>query len=131
MTKIFSNIKNERYKVEIKSSTNNVVIADEPLDKGGRDIGFSPYELLASALAACTCITLKMYANHKGWNVDEVNIEIELEKDEKENKTIIHRKIILIGDLDEMQKARLLTVANSCPIHKILSNPIEIKTELK
>lgn len=131
MAKISSSIKNELYKVEITSPTGNVVIADEPLALGGKDLGFSPKELLASALAACTSATLKMYANRKGWDLEEVKLEIELERDEKEKKTVINRKLILLGNLDETQKSRLLTIANSCPIHKILSNPIEIHTQLE
>jgi putative redox protein len=74
--------------------------------------------------------TVKMFADRKGWIVEEVKLEIELEPDEKENKTIIRRKIDFVGNLDDTQKARLMIVANACPIHKILSRPIEINTEL-
>lgn len=130
MAKITSSIKQELYKVEIKSPTGNVVIADEPVDKGGKDLGFSPKELLASALATCTSATVKMYADRKEWDLEEVKLEIALERDEKENKTIINRKIDFVGNLDDDQKSRLLKVANTCPIHKILSNPIEINTEV-
>ncbi len=130
MAKIASSIKKELYKVEIKSPSGNIVIADEPIDKGGKDLGFSPKELLASGLAACTSATVKMYADRKGWDLEEVKLEIELERDENENKTVISRKLILLGNLDETQRSRLLTVANSCPVHKILSNPIEINTQL-
>src|SRR5690606_28129136 len=130
MAKIVSSIKNELYKVEIKSSTGNIVIADEPIALGGKDLGFSPKELLASALAACTSATIRMYADRKGWELDEVKLEIELEFDSNGNKTAINRKMELTGNLDEAQKAILLKVANSCPIHKILSNPIEIHTEI-
>jgi putative redox protein len=130
MAKITSTIKNELYKVEITSPSSNVVIADEPVVMGGKDLGFSPKELLASALAACTSATLRMYANHKGWELEEVKLEIELEFDSKENKTFIIRKLELIGNLDETQRIRLLKVAESCPIHKILTNQIEINTQV-
>jgi putative redox protein len=130
MAKVSSSIKNELYKIEIKSPTGNVVIADEPVAQGGKDLGFSPKELLASALAACTSATVRMYADRKGWELQEVKLEIELEKDDKENKTVIGRKMELLGKLDETQRATLLKVANSCPVHKILSNPIEINTQL-
>ncbi len=128
MAKVSSHIGKELYKIEIKSPTGNVVIADEPVEKGGKDLGFSPKELLASALAACTSATVRMYVDRKGWALDEVNIDIELERDEEANKTIITRKLEFIGNLNEEQKTRLLAVANSCPVHKILSNPIEIET---
>ena len=130
MAKISSSIKKEPYKIEITSPTGNVVIADEPLSAGGKDLGFSPKELLASALAACTSATVKMYADRKGWGLEEVKLEIELERNEEANETIINRKMQLLGNLDETQKERLLKVANSCPVHKILSNPILINTQL-
>lgn len=130
MTKISSSIKSQLYKIEITSPTGNVVIADEPIAQGGRDLGFSPNELLASALAACTSATLRMYADRKGWELQEVKIEMELERDEKENKTVILRKLELIGNLDEVQRTRLMKIAESCPVHKILTNPIEINTQL-
>ena len=130
MAKVSSSIKNVPYRIEIKSPTGNVVIADEPVDKGGKDAGFSPKELLASALAACTSATVRMYADNKGWPLEEVKIDIELERDEAANRTVIGRKIQFIGDLDDDQKKRLLAVAKACPVHKILSNPIEINTSL-
>lgn len=130
MAKVSSSIKNELYRIEIKSPTGNVVIADEPLDKGGKDVGFSPKELLASALAACTSATVRMYAERKQWPLDEVRIDIDLEHDESANKTVINRDIHFIGDLDEGQRKRLLAVANACPVHKILTNRIEINTTM-
>jgi putative redox protein len=105
-------------------------VADEPISKGGKDTGFSPKELLAAALAACTSATVRMYADKKEWALQEIKLEIDLERDEDQNKTVISRKIEFIGDLDEAQRTRLLRVAESCPVHKILSNPIEIHTQL-
>ena len=72
MTKVSSNIGKELYKIEIKSPTGNIVIADEPVEKGGKDKGFSPFELLVSSLAACTSATVRMYADRKGWELDEI-----------------------------------------------------------
>ncbi|ADY51179.1 OsmC family protein [Pseudopedobacter saltans DSM 12145] len=118
----------EPYKVEITSNSGNMLIADEPESKGGKNKGFSPKELLISALAACTSATVKMYADRKQWNLKEIKTVIELESDDVSNKTIINRKVSFIGDLDEKQRERLIAVANACPLHKILSNPIEINT---
>ncbi|MCO6501156.1 MAG: OsmC family protein [Vicingus serpentipes] len=131
MAKISSSIKKENYKIEITSPTGNVVIADEPIDMGGKNLGFSPKELLASALAACTSATVKMYADRKEWDLQEVKIDVELEFIKENNKTEINRKIEFIGNLDEAQRNRLLAIANTCPVHKILSNPIEIKSQLE
>lgn len=130
MAKISSNIGKELYKIEIKSPTGNVVIADEPETLGGKDLGFSPNELLAASLAACTAATLRMYADRKGWDLTEVKIKINLEWDDQAKKTNISRELELIGNLDEAQKARLFSIAEKCPVHKMLSNPIEISTQL-
>ncbi len=130
MARIFSSIKQENYKIEIQTPSGNVLIADEPIEAGGQNLGFSPKELLASALAACTSATLKMYADRKAWKLQEVKIQIDLDYIKEENKTVIHRKLELMGNLDESQKRRLLEIANLCPVHKLLTNPIEIHTEL-
>lgn len=129
MNKITANIGTELYKTEIESET-NLIISDEPKSSGGQDLGFAPYELLASSLAACTAITLRMYANRKGWELTDVKVEVSFETDSLENKFKIVRDIQLLGNLDEDQQARLLIIANKCPIHKILTNPIEITTAL-
>ena len=130
MAKVSASIGTEPYKTEITSPTGNTVIADEPVESGGKKLGFSPSELLAASLSACTSATLRMYADRKGWDLKAVSLEVEVERDEEANKTFIHRSLELTGNLDEAQRSRLLAIANKCPIHKILSNPIEIVTEL-
>ncbi len=81
MTNVSATIGKELYKIEIKSPSGNMVIADEPIDKGGKNLGFSPKELLVSALAACTSATVRMYADRKGWDLEKLNIQIELIED--------------------------------------------------
>ena len=130
MDKITAHIGTALYKTEIKSATHSI-ISDEPESVGGMDLGFTPDELLASSLAACTSITLRMYANRKGWDLTDIKVEINLDNHPTEQKTVITRSIQLIGNLDEEQKTRLLYIADKCPIHKILTNPIEITTDLK
>lgn len=129
MGKIIASIGAELYKTEIQSET-NFIISDEPESNGGKDLGFAPKELLASSLAACTCITLRMYANRKGWDLTDVKVEVTFETDSVENKFKIMRNIQLFGNLENDQKKRLINIADKCPIHKILTNPIEITTEL-
>lgn len=128
MASISANIEKELYRIEIKTPTGNILFADEPIEKGGLDKGFSPRELLASSLAACTCATVRMYADRKTWELDKVNISIELT--EEDGQTKFTRNLEFIGKLDDTQRARLLTVANACPIHKILSGTIVIETTL-
>lgn len=130
MIKAFAHLAKDLYKTELKSSGGNTLIADEPLEHGGKDLGFSPKELLCAALASCTVITLRMYANHKQWDLQEINVDVEMERDDKNNVTLIKRKVEYIGILNEEQITRLTQVANSCPVHKILSSSVEIKTEV-
>jgi putative redox protein len=131
MANVKSIIKNELYKVEITSATGNKIIADEPPENGGNDLGFSPSELLISALAACTSATVTMYAQRKKWQLSEVRTAIDLEWDAEAKKTVIHRKMDFLGNLDEAQITRLGQIANLCPVHKILTHPIEILSDIE
>ncbi|MHA8087366.1 OsmC family protein [Aquirufa sp. Wall-65K1] len=130
MGKIRSNSGPAPFQVEIHSDSGNQILADEPLELGGGNLGFSPDELVRAALAACTTATLQMYANRKGWDLKEVNLEIDMVWDKELSKTTIHRNIQLSGNLDEAQRERLLSIANMCPIHKVYSHPIEIISNL-
>ena len=117
----------DHFKTEIISNSHSV-IADEPTDLGGTGQGSSPSEFLLVALASCTAITLRMYADRKKWSLDKIEVEVNLEK--ADNKTLFTREALLEGALDEEQRERLLQIANACPVHKTLTNPIEISTKL-
>lgn len=130
MAVIHSVIRSAKYATEITTLRGNTIIADEPFELGGENLGLSPEELLAAALAACTSITLRMYANRKEWQLNEVKIEVEVKRDTIKNGTIFWRKLMLTGNLDETQKERLVQIANACPVHKILSNNIDIVTSV-
>ena len=80
------------------------------------------------SLASCTAITLRMYADRKQWNVSKIKVEVASEK--MDNKTFFKREILIEGDIKEDQRQRLLQIANSCPVHRVLTNPIEISTIL-
>lgn len=130
MDTIEAQIDTRLYRTEITSASGNILIADEPQQMGGKNLGLNPTELLASSLASCTVITLRMYINRKQWNVSEINVKIDFERDSERNVSLFTRKIEVIGEVDEAQRQRLETIANSCPIHKVLTHSIEIKTTL-
>ena len=71
-----------------------------------------------------------MYINRKQWDVSEINIKVDFERDSNQNVSLFTRKIEIIGEVDQTQRQRLETIANSCPIHKTLTHSIEIKTTL-
>ena len=106
---------------------------DEPVAKGGGDTAPNPMEVVLSALGACTTVTLQMYADHKGWDLQEVKVDLVLDPEEPkagEARQIV-RQVHIAGDLDDTQKARLLKVAESCPVHKLLVGDINIQTALQ
>lgn len=105
------------------------IVADEPIDKGGKDTGFTPKELLASSLASCTAITLKMYADRKDWKTGEISVTVDLNENEDQSYAFC-RKISIQNELSVEQHKRILSVANACPVHKILSGTISIETQL-
>jgi len=127
MANVKAEIGTEHFSTNIRTNK-NVLIADEPLINGGKESGFSPSELLAASLASCTAITLRMYADRKTWPLEKLEVDVDVSRDEENNLSNIKRSIRFFGALDAEQKQRLLDIANKCPIHKILSNHINIQT---
>jgi putative redox protein len=113
----------------IVTSDNHTIIADEPEELGGTDKGMSPYNLLLASLASCTVITLRMYIDRKMWIVDEIAINLDLFKNQ--NGVLIESKLAFKGEITDEQRKRLITIANACPIHKILVGTIVINTGIE
>lgn len=124
-----AHIKKDHYATSIKAGK-NAIIADEPRDLGGTETGLSPDELLLAALSACTAITLRMYADRKGWQLDEVMVHCTLERNREKNTTQVEKQIELIGDLSEDERKRMMVIADKCPTHQLLTHPINISSRL-
>jgi len=131
MNNIQSKTKAANFEIEITSDSGHTITSDEPEKVGGKNKGMSPDELIISALASCTSATLKMYAQHKEWNLEGVNTSIEMIPGENKGELPhIQRTIELLGDLDEEQRGRMLVIANKCPVHKMLSGELKIESDL-
>ena len=103
-------------------------LSDAYSTNGGNGTGPTPHEYLGAALAACTSMTLKMYASHKSMNLENAVVTVDIERvNDVETFT---RDIQLQGSLSAEEKERLIEIANKCPIHKALAGEIQIKTQL-
>jgi putative redox protein len=107
---------------------NDHFVSDIDEAKGGNSSGPSPHEYLGAALAACTGMTLKMYAQRKSWDLQDAIVTVDIERANDIEK--FKRSIKLVGVVDAEQSQRLLEIANKCPVHKALTGTIEINTEL-
>ncbi|MET3732413.1 OsmC family protein [Moheibacter stercoris] len=121
--------KKENYRTQIQTDPHHFIV-DEPISVGGKDFGPSPGELLAASLASCSSITVKLYADRKGWDLQEVEVEVDFERDAKFNVTKFTKKLKFTGDLSQEQIDKLYEIAGKCPIHRMLANPIEISSEV-
>lgn len=103
------------------------VLSDAPESLGGQDSGAEPHDLLAAALAACTIITVTMVARRKALPLEDVRVQVE--HGQRDGAYEFKRRIEFVGDLNDDERARLLDIANKCPVHKTLSGTIRIETE--
>jgi putative redox protein len=100
--------------------------ADEEVEKGGEDTGAAPHELLLAALGSCTAMTLKVYAERKGWPLTDVRVT--LNGATGESGLAITRELTIEGDLSAEQRLRLIEIADKCPVHRSLVGEITIAT---
>jgi putative redox protein len=128
------------YRTEIQAGTHRL-LADEPRSVGGTDTGPDPYALLLAGLGACTSITLRMYADHKQWPLENIDVHLSHRKihardcEACESDTgkidLIERELELSGPLDTSQRERLLEIANKCPVHRTLRSETLVETRLR
>jgi len=110
------------------------MLADEPVSVGGGDMGPGPYEYVAAGLGACTSMTLRMYAERKKWPLEKVGVQVSFSREPNlddpagEKWDTFERVIDIKGDLDEEQRARLLEIADKCPVHRTLERVVHVKT---
>lgn len=104
-------------------------LADEPLSVGGLGSGPTPYELLSASLGACTAMTCRLYAGRKGWPLQRVLVEVSHTGKAVSEPDCFVRKLTFEGTLDEGQQARLLEIADRCPVHRTLTESARVSTE--
>ena len=130
MRKITATIGKDKYITKINTNTKHELIADEPEEQGGLNKGPKPGEYLATALGACTCITMRMYADRKEWDVSSIIVTVIYERDSETRSSSFTKEVKIEGNIDEEQTKRILQIGDRCPIHFTLSNPITIETKL-
>lgn len=128
--------RNGRYEALVRTGRHSL-IADEPVSVGGSDKGPDPYGFLSAGLGACTTMTMRMYADRKKWPVDKLSVSVTHAKDyaddcehcEQDRKIdIFERTIHIEGDLDDAQHARMLEIADKCPVHRTLESAAHVRT---
>jgi putative redox protein len=117
-----------RYAQDIQTGR-HVLVADEPEARGGSDAGPGPYEILLAALGACTSITLRMYAERKGWDVGRISVDLGFFKEGDADR--IERTLRFGKVLSEEQRARLLEIAGKTPVTKTMMHGTSISTTLE
>lgn len=121
-------------------ASNHTFYADEPVEDGGTDTGPSPTEMLMGALGSCIAITMRLYADRKGWDLQGVEIDLDFERfrgseydaydgDERYVHEI-RKAIVLHGDLTDKQRERILEIGGKCPVHRLIATPSFFVEEL-
>ena len=130
----------KNYQVELVTRGHHW-LSDEPLASGGDDVGPNPFDLLLSSLAACKVITVQMYAQRKGWQVEAIDLDLDIreikasecddcQSEGNEKVNIIDVVISFEGDLTPEQHRRLAEIADRCPVHRTLTREIKIRSQL-
>ncbi len=129
MKTTIATIGKQKYKTELQSR-NHIVIADEPVEVGGQDFGFTPSELLQSSLAACSAMTIRMYADRKKWELEKVIINVGFKRNISTGEVTFKKEIELFGNLTNEERQKLLEMGSKCPIEKMIKGTIIVDSQL-
>lgn len=132
---VTTRIDRSRFRTTVEART-HVVQLDEPADVGGTDTGPTPYEALLGALGGCTVMTLRMYADRKGWPLDSASVRLRMARVHEQDCEVcetdevgpndLEREIELVGSLTDDQRERLLRIADRCPVKQALERGIKV-----
>lgn len=138
MTQVIAKIDRNKYKTILLAGEHEW-ISDEPRPDG-EDLGPTPYDFLLAALGSCVAMTLRMYADRKGWDLDSVEVDLDQDRvyfadcgdceSEEGYVHVIEKKVKLSGNLTEEQRQRLLEISDRCPVNKTLLREIKIRSSL-
>jgi putative redox protein len=114
------------YTHDVTIDDEHTLVIDEPTASGGANQGPSPTRTLAAALASCTAITVEMYAARKGWELGQVEVEVEMGYDEKSTPNMFEVLLRVPEPLEQEQQDRLVAIAGKCPVHRALASETEV-----
>jgi putative redox protein len=114
------------YTHDVEIEGGHSMVIDEPPDSGGADEGPSPTRLLAASLAACTAITIEMYADRKGWDLGDVEVVVDMQYGEPSQPRSFEVVLRLPSALSEEQVERLKVISTKCPVHRTLAREVEV-----
>lgn len=118
-----------RFQAEVRVG-NTAFLVDEPVASGGLGTGPNPYNLLSAALGACKSMTIRLYATRKNWPLQRVRVAVRHNRADLQAKDVFEVDVTLEGPLDDTQKARLLEIAERCPVHMTLTRGADVRTNL-
>jgi putative redox protein len=119
-----------KYQVEAKAGSGAAFLIDEPVAAGGLGSGPNPYNLLSAAVGACTTMTIRLYADRKGWPLTDVRTAVRHSRAGLQAKDVFELDIALEGALDDTQRARLMEIAEHCPVHLTLARGSDVRAAL-
>ena len=118
------------YTIDVQGGGHRIVL-DEPPAREGQDRGMTPKQLISASLAGCICITLRMYADRKGWPLDAVDVDVEYGDLYDREAPKLNVFVDVSGALNDEMIGRLKVIAEKCPIHKILHHGVDVQTQLR